>query len=269
MDAPHLHERVGAATVGAVMARHKSIAAGLAVALVALVEPAASQQPIDHGAEYDACMLLAQRAPEEALSSARSWEEAAGGNAARHCVAIALFHLRRYIQAAVLLEELAAEDAGLDRALTAGLLDQAARAWLLAGEPEPALAALATAIALSPDDAELHLAIAYARAARSDYAAALRDLERAEALAPDHPEIPLLKAAALRFLGATASALAEANRAVAAAPGNPDTYLERGNILWMMEDFDGARRDWEQVLSLAPDSAAAGSARSNIIRLRP
>lgn len=222
---------------------------------------------IDHGAEYDACMLLADRAPTEALASARSWEELGGGNPARHCAAIALFNLRNYAEAAARLEALAVEIGGVDRYLTAGLHDQAGRAWLLAGEAVAAQAALGAAIALTPEDAELYIARSYAHAARKDYASALADLNRAGELAPGLAEIHLLKAAALRFSGNATAALAEADRAVATAPANPDVFLERGNIRWLLEDIEGAQGDWTQVLSLAPDSSAAQSARRNLARI--
>lgn len=239
----------------------------LAIALAAAGAAVAADR-IDHGAEYDACLRLAARAPSDALASAQRWEELGGGNPARHCAAIALFNRRDYPQAAIRLEALAAEIGGLDRPLTAGLHDQAGRAWMLAGQPAAALDAFGRAIALTPEDAELHVARSYAHAARQDYAAALEDLDRAETLAPGLAEIPLLKAAALRFQGDPAAALGEADRAVAAAPGNPDAVLERGNIRWLLGDAAGARADWSRTLSLAPDSAAAQAARRNLDRRR-
>ena len=249
------------------MPSHKTLSRSLA-ALALLVSGAAfAEGPIDHSAEYNACMLLADRAPADALASARSWEEVGGGNPARHCAAIALFNLRDYAEAAARLEAIAVEIGGVDRPLTAGLYDQAGRAWLLAGEPAAAAVALASAIALTPADPELYVARSYAHAAREDYTAALDDLTRAEALAPGLAEIHLLKAAALRFGGDAPAALAEADRAVAAAPGNPDVFLERGNIRWQLDDVEGARTDWTQVLALAPDSAAAQSARRNLARI--
>ena len=78
-----MHGGVAAATLGPDMLCHKIRSALLATLLFAMTGPAVAQQPIDHSAEYDACILLANRAPEEALASARIWEEAAGGNAAR------------------------------------------------------------------------------------------------------------------------------------------------------------------------------------------
>ncbi len=262
-----LHCGVAAATVRAPMPRHKTLSGSLVAAAIAASGATQAQVQIDHSAEYDACMLLAGRAPTEALASARSWEEAGGGNPARHCAAIALFNLRNYEEAAGRLEALAEEIGAVDLTLTAGLHDQAGRAWLLAGEPGAAMVALESAIALTPQDAELYIARSYAHAAQRDYVAALQDLNQAESLAPGLAEIHLLKAAALRFHGNAAAALEEADRAAAAAPADPDVYLERGNIRWILEDFEGAASDWGQVLSLAPDSAAAQAARRNLARL--
>ena len=249
------------------MSTHKPLAGALMAFALACAGSAEAEPGIDHSAQYDACMVLAGRAPVDALASARSWEEVGGGNAARHCAAIALFNQRDYGEAALRLDALAEEIGTVDRKLTAGLLDQAGRAWLLAGEPESALEALGQAISLSPGDAELHIARSYAHAARQNYSSALDDLRQAEALAPGMSEIYLLTAAALRFQGDATGALAEADRAVAAAPGNPDVFLERGNIRWLLEDHDGARRDWSHALSLAPDSSAAQAARRNLARM--
>ena len=250
------------------MSTYKPLAGLLMAFALASAGGAVADTRIDHSAEYDTCMVLAGRAPSDALASARSWEEVGGGNAARHCAAIALFNQRDYSEAAMRLDALAMEVGTVDRPLTAGLYDQAGRAWLLAGKPGAALAALGQAIALAPGDAELYIARSYAHAARRNYRSALDDLHQAEALAPGLAEIHLLKAAALRFQGDATNALAEAERAVATAPGNPDVFLERGNIKWLLEDHDGARRDWSQVLSLAPDSAAAQAARNNLARTR-
>ena len=236
----------------------------LTALILSLAGTAVSVAQIDHSAEYDACMVLAARAPSDALASAQTWEEAGGGNPARHCAAIAQFNLRDYRGAAMRLDALALEIGTVDRPLAAGLNDQAGRAWLLAGDQIAALAAFGQAIALTPDDAELYIGRAYAHAGRQDYRSALDDLRRAETLAPDSAEIHLLKAAALRFQGDVSAALAEAERAALAAPGNPDILLERGNIKWLLQDQDGARRDWSQVVAVAPDSAAAQSARRNL-----
>ena len=48
---------------------------------------------VDHALEYGACLELTGSDPEQALESARIWSEAAGGDAAEHCVAAALIGL--------------------------------------------------------------------------------------------------------------------------------------------------------------------------------
>ncbi|NNG04807.1 MAG: hypothetical protein HKM95_12000 [Inquilinus sp.] len=247
------------------MFSNKTPPAAIAVLLAAnLGAPAGAA--VDHAAEYAACLTLAARAPTEALDSARSWEELGGGNAARHCAASALFTLRRYEEAALAFDELAAEIGGVDRGLTASLYEQAGRAWLLAGETLEALTDFALAIGLDPERADYYVARAYAHAAREDYDSVLADLDRAAALDPAHPEVPVLRAGALRFRGELAAALGEAEQAVALAPGNPEAFLERGNIRWLQGDAAAAARDWHQAIALAPDSAAAGSARRNLAR---
>ncbi|MEE8270183.1 MAG: hypothetical protein V3R98_00425 [Alphaproteobacteria bacterium] len=220
----------------------------------------------DPAAEYETCMALARRAPGEALGRAEAWEAEGGGNPARHCAAIALLHRQDYRAAAIRLDELAAELEARDPPLTVDLLDQAGRAWLLAGEPAWARAALDRAVALRPADAELYVARSYAHAAMESYEAALADLARADTLAPGRAEIPLLQAAAYRYEGRLEEALAAVERALALDGGNPRIRLERGNIRWLLDDREGAREDWRRTTVLAPDSAAATAARNNLGR---
>jgi regulator of sirC expression with transglutaminase-like and TPR domain len=52
------------------------------------------------------------------------------------------------------------------------------------------------------------------------------------------------------------------------APTSTDALLERGNVLGMMGDMKGARRDWEAVAKLAPTSPAAEAAKSNLAKLK-
>ena len=236
----------------------------LAASMLVVGSPAPAAE-IDHAAEYQACLALAGRTPTDALESARSWEELGGGNAARHCAATALFTLRRYREAAIAFDELAAEIA-VDRGLTAGLYEQAGRAWLLAEEALEALADFTLAIALEPERADHYVSRSYAHAARQDYPSVLADLARAAELDPVHPEVPLLRAAALRFQGDLPSALVQAEQAIVLAPGNPEAFLERGNILALQGDAPAAARDWRQAIALAPDSVAAGNARRNLAR---
>ena len=51
---------------------------------------AAPAWSLDNQAQYQACMTLLERDPAGALDSAVAWERQGGGDAARHCKALAL-----------------------------------------------------------------------------------------------------------------------------------------------------------------------------------
>ena len=237
----------------------------LACAL-ATASPAAGAG-IDHAHEYDACLHLARRAPAEALAAAAAWQAAGGGNAARHCAAMALFHRGDFREAAVDLNDLADELAGVDGRLAADLYIQAGKAWVLAEAPERALTALDAAIGIGHHDPEIHVARSYAHAARGDYQAAVDDLDAAAALAPRRAEVYLLRGAARRFLADYDLALDDLERALALAPRNAEVYLERGNVRRLTGDRDGARADWQRAARMAPDTPTGAAAEANLVRL--
>lgn len=102
---------------------------GLALAAsVSAAFPAAGQGMPDleprseQAREYDACMRLARGDPAAAHESALAWRRKGGGDAALHCVAVALVGLGQHGQAARLLEELAGRTDGARAALKAALL---------------------------------------------------------------------------------------------------------------------------------------------------
>ena len=64
-------------------------------------------QVIDHAYQYQACMTLAREAPQEAFETALTWRGLGGGDAAEHCVAVALIGLGQHTKAAARLEALA------------------------------------------------------------------------------------------------------------------------------------------------------------------
>ena len=61
--------------------------------LAALAVTPARAAEIDHAEEYAACMALVEEDAEEAFETALAWESMGGGNAARHCAAVALIGL--------------------------------------------------------------------------------------------------------------------------------------------------------------------------------
>jgi tetratricopeptide (TPR) repeat protein len=154
---------------------------------------------IDNAAQYKHCVALARQKPEEGWEEALAWTSLGGGDAARHCGAIALIGLRQFEEGASRLEELATSSHA-DVKLRAGMLSQAGQAWLLAKNPERANAAQTAALKLVPDAPDLLVDRSQSLAEAKNYKEALADLNRALQVAPDRVDALTFRAAAKRFL---------------------------------------------------------------------
>lgn len=225
--------------------------------------PSRVQSDAAQAAEYQRCMILARKRPQEGFETAIGWRSLGGGDAADHCAAVALIELEQYGEAAKRLERLA-QISIEEPQVKAGLFDQAGQAWLLEGRPEDATRAFTSAIALRPGDPDLLVDRAQAWAARGDYDAADTDLSSALNLSPSRADAYALRASARRFLDRAVDALDDANTALELDPANPEALLERGILRRLKGDDAGARADWMKILNAMPDSAAAGPARQNI-----
>lgn len=237
----------------------------VAVATATAGAPARAAAPDDADGrrKYDACMALARAKPDQGFERATAWRGLGGGDAAEHCASTALIGLGQYDTAATRLEALA-KRTKQDAAVKAGLLAQAAQAWLLAGKSRRAEGVLTAALKLTPDDAALLVDRAEAKAGHKDYRGAVDDLTRAIGLDDRRPDAYVFRATAYRFLGKTAAALADVDKALVLDPTHVDGLLERGILRRLLGDTDGARRDWLAVLRFGPHSPAADAARDNL-----
>ncbi|MCS6930580.1 MAG: tetratricopeptide repeat protein, partial [Acetobacteraceae bacterium] len=161
------------------------------------------------------------------------------------------------------LEELAARS-GATAAERAGLYAEAVQGWMLAGDAARAYAAATLGLSLMPEDAGLLLDRALAAGNLGRYAEALSDLDRVLAADPRRAEAWAFRAAALRRMERPAEALVAAERALALDPDHPEALLERGILRQAAGDSEGARADWQRLLAVAPDSAAADLAQQNL-----
>src|SRR5690348_5248507 len=93
----------------------------------------------DDEAQYKACMALLERNPTGALDSAVAWERQGGGDAARHCKALALIRTGQVEDGALELERVAQAMPQEKAPLAAELFAQAGQAWIKDGKPERAL----------------------------------------------------------------------------------------------------------------------------------
>jgi len=77
----------------------------------------------------------------------------------------------------------------------------------------------------------------------------------------------VLRGTAWRHLGQLDHAQDSLDRALSQDPDSPEALLERGILRQRHDDREGARRDWERAIELAPDSAAADLAQQNLALL--
>ncbi len=216
---------------------------------------------------YEQCLQLAEKKPDDAFESAMQWRDTTGSNAAKHCVAAALFYLGQPAVAADRLEALALEMKAAPPDLRARILSQAGTAWSVADQPERANAAITTAIHMAPNLPDLYVDRSMVLAQAKNYWEAIDDLNKALDLQPGYGIALAFRAAAYRYVDSLELAEQDANEAVRVAPEIPEGWLERGIIRRLKGDLKGARADWLQVLVRDPEGPAGDTARANIERL--
>ena len=245
-----------------------ALAAGATTLLLLAVTPLRAQRlPAVEAEHYTRCMEAARERPQAAFDEANAWRIAGGGHPAEHCADVALIGLGRYTEAAGKLEALADTMTKGPIELRAQVLDQAGQAWLLAGEPVRAAGVLTAAVALTPEDPDLLIDRAEARAGEKNYREALADLDAALKLDAKRVDALVFRASAHRSLEQYDQARRDIDTALRVAPDQPDALLERGNIRGMTGDKEGARKDWQRVAQVAPNSAADGAAKANLAKL--
>jgi tetratricopeptide (TPR) repeat protein len=212
---------------------------------------------------FERCTALLRRDAEAALAFAGSWAREGGGDAARHCEALALLGLGQVESAAQRLESLASQSAAASPA-RAAIFAQATQAWLLANRPNRAFAAATLALTLAPEDPDLLIDRAVVLGSLGQYAESIEDLDRALTLDPTRAEGLVFRAAAHRQRDERALALRDVELALSMQPGHVEALLERGILRQMQGDLAGARADWENAIRLAPDSATADLAAQNL-----
>jgi tetratricopeptide (TPR) repeat protein len=255
----------------------RTLIPALAALILAVAAPAAAQIAADSDANRSAeylkaqesadCMALALRKPEDALGSAESWEQRGGGDAARHCQAVALFGLGKPAEAAALFEEIGESMSNESAALAAEAFAQAGMAWQSADMFDRALAAQTAALKLAPDDVDIRVDRSTTQFFLGNCWEAIDDLNEAHQRAPERPGILVLRASAYRCVESLELARADIDRALELAPGDPEALLERGILRHAGGDEAGARSDWLQVAKEAGGTPTGDAAQMNLERL--
>ncbi len=220
---------------------------------------------IAEGEDYERCLAMLPTDPAGAAAMAEAWLPA-GGDAARHCLALSKLELGEAAAGARLLEALATGSFAAPAA-RAQVFDQAAQAWSMAGQPAPALRAATRALDLSADDVSLLVDRATIEMALEQPEPAMRDLGRALDLDASRSDALVLRGSAWRALGRLDLAQDDIQRALERDPDDPEALLERGILRQRANDEGGARRDWERAISLDPDSSTADLAQQDLALL--
>jgi tetratricopeptide (TPR) repeat protein len=218
-------------------------------------------------ATYERCLALAKTDPAAARDMAEHWQSHGGAHPADHCYAVALVGLKQYKDGATHLEALAKAMDHAPDSLRADVLDQAAQAWLLQGDPARAYADDTAALNLLPSEPDLLVDRAEAAGSEGWFDKSVADLDKVLASDPNRVDALVYRASADRELGKLDVALIDVDKALSVAPDSVSALLERGDILRLKGDDNGARRDWVRVSELAPGTAASEAAKTNIERL--
>ncbi len=239
----------------------------------AVVAPPSPPPPPDR---MRLCLAKVDSAPSEAAAMASSWL-AEVRDAARtqpgHCLGAAQVRLGKWPEAerAFLAARDAAEQS--DTPLRARLGAMAGNAAMAAGAATRALAAFdqADADALAASEPMLAGDIAIDRAqalvALKREAEAEKALTEARAASPTNPLGWLFSATLSRRMGKLAQAQVQIERAAELQPEDPEVALEAGLIAAIMGRYEAARRSWQSVVALAPQSEAATAARGYLEQL--
>nr|WP_298798273.1 tetratricopeptide repeat protein [uncultured Acetobacter sp.] len=215
------------------------------------------------------CMAMVEEDPFGARDYAQDWMKHGGDREARHCRALSLLELGDEQDAAQELDDLVrnAPPSGPESSasLRAVMAEEAAEAWLSAGNPSGALNIVGYGLSIRPGDTNLQLAKARALLDQGNAGAVVPDLTSLVARGAEAPpEAFVLLASAERRLGQLDKATQHITQAIQREPENAAALLERGIIREQVGDATGAQADWQHVLDLSPDSHEADLARQDL-----
>ena len=225
------------------------------------------------------CLRQASNTPDAALDYAQGWRETAETDLemaqSAHCLGLALVQLDRMGEAREIFELASAEAPADNLAYAARLNAMAGNAALAEGDMENALVLLDRAggqALAAPDgalaaDLRVDLARVLVRMGRQENAAeALSEAREADG---DDAQAWLLSATLSRRLSRLGEAQQQIERAALLSPRNPQVGLEAGVIAALSGREEAARKSFQSVLDVAPDSPQADQAREYLAQIAP
>ena len=242
-------------------------------------EVEAEAKPSPRSEYLSRCLALATSEPEDALDFANQWRMQVESDLelaqSAHCLGLALVRLERFEEARQIFEVASAEAPETLPAYRARLAAMAGNAALADGKPATAEPLFQQAVAqagAAADEAlvgslQVDRARALVAAGRPDDA--VEALVAARTAAPDDARAWLLSATLSRRLERLGEAQEQIQRAADLDPRDPAIGLEAGVIAALAGREDDARRSFESVLLVAPDSDEADRARAYLEQLTP
>lgn len=131
------------------------------------------------------------------------------------------------------------------------LLDEGARA-LSRAQPDAAARALVGALAMAPNNADIHLLLGVACQMQGEHLPATDSLQRSLALRPDHAMTHMHLGISLHELGQTEACLFNLKRACDLAPGMASAWFNLGKALKVIGQRDEACDMFKRAIELDP-----------------
>lgn len=223
------------------------------------------------GSKYRNCITQVDIDARAAFNHANRWFEEGGGQAARHCQALALSALGQYDSAARLFDTLGEREDTGDAVLRAEILAQAGHAWMLQRRYESAIASFSSGIALAENRPGLQSrllldrGLAYYESHKFD--TAINDVNTILSVLPEYADAFVLRAKCQQKKQAYRQAYQDLELALTIDDGHIEALMERGYMHREILDFVRARADWEKIVRLAPETSSAAIARSELSKL--
>ncbi|MCE2575339.1 tetratricopeptide repeat protein [Komagataeibacter sp. FNDCR2] len=268
----------GCVLLVAALAGGRAGAASMAQPALAPVPLQSAPAPEDWSLPH--CTATLPDDPDGARDYAADWHNHGGGLEAEQCDAMARMELGDVASAATELDRLAhmadwpagdttgARTTGTDNRAwlprRAALAEQAARAWQADDSPKQALDSATYGLTLAPGSPTLRLVYARVAVELDQPARAIATLTPLPDAPAERDEALVTRASAWRRLGRIDLGMADINAALKDAPHNGAALLERGILYMRRGEMEAARADWQDVVTLAPDSDEADLARQDL-----
>lgn len=235
------------------------------------------QIPAERQQQFADCLTEARDDPETALDTANTWRMSAENDLdlvrSAHCLGLAFVALERFDEARQIFEVASAEAPEEFGKYRARLLAMAGNAAMSERKPAIAEPLFATAIerAVAAGDGELASDLSADRAGALALAERFDDAVEAMRVSREHnPQSErawIMSAMLLRRLERYGEAQQMIEQAATINPRNPAVGLEAGIIAALSGREDDARRSFESVLIVAPDSEWANRATAYLEQL--